>query len=418
MNLNSGVAPAENEISLSQPACDPKNWLLDPSIIYLNHGAFGACPKRVLEFQSEWRNRLERQPSQFLVRELEKELDSARETLARFIGADTKDLVFISNTTHGINTVLRSLDFQPGDELLVTDQEYNASRNALNFAAEKSGARVVVAKIPFPFQSVEEIIAPVLKSVTSRTRLAMLDHVTSSTGFLLPIERLVAELNAHGVDTLVDGAHAPGMVPLNLNQLGAAYYTGNCHKWLCAPKGAAFLCVRRDKQNSIHPLAISHGANSPRTDRSRFLLEFGWMGTGDPSAWLSVPESLRFMESALPGGWPEVMARNRELTLAARKILCAALEISEPCPEEFIGSLASVPIPNNAKDAFPKLPFNEYRLQDDLREKYKIEVPIHPCPIPSHRVLRISAQLYNSLPQYELLARALTQELELANDPI
>jgi isopenicillin-N epimerase len=411
MNLNSGVIPAKEEISLGQPACDPKNWLLDPSIVYLNHGAFGACPKRVLEFQSEWRNRLERQPSQFFVRELEKELDSARETLARFVGTDTEDLVFISNTTHGINSVLRSLDFRPGDELLVTDQEYNASRNALNFAAEKSGARVVVVKIPFPFQSVEEVITPILKSVTSRTRLAMLDHVTSSTGFLLPIERLVAELNARGVDTIVDGAHAPGMVPLNLNQLGAAYYTGNCHKWLCAPKGAAFLHVRRDKQNLIHPLAISHGANSLRTDRSRFLLEFGWMGTGDPSAWLSVPEALRFMESALPGGWPEVMARNRELALAARKILCATLEIPEPCPEEFIGSLASVPIPDNAKDAFPKLPFNEYRLQDDLREKYRIEVPIHPWPVPSHRVLRISAQLYNSLPQYELLAHALTREL-------
>jgi isopenicillin-N epimerase len=229
--------------------------------------------------------------------------------------------------------------------------------------------------------------------------------------FLLPIERLVAELNARGVDTLVDGAHAPGMVPLNLKQLGAEYYTGNCHKWLCAPKGAAFLCVRRDKQNSIHPLAISHGANSPRTDRSRFLLEFGWMGTGDPTAWLSVPEALRFMESAMPGGWPEVMARNRALALAAREILCAALEIPEPCPREFLGSMASVPIPDNAKDAFPKQPFGEYRLQNDLLEKYKIEVPVHPCPTPSQRVLRISAQLYNSLPQYELLARALKREL-------
>ncbi|HET7625888.1 MAG TPA: aminotransferase class V-fold PLP-dependent enzyme [Verrucomicrobiae bacterium] len=412
MNSNSIAASAREEFPLGQPACDPKNWLLDPSVIYLNHGAFGACPKRVLEFQSEWRNHLERQPSQFLVRELEKELDSAREALARFVGAETEDLVFISNTTHGINTILRSLDFQLGDELLVTDQEYNASRNALNFAAEKSGARVVVAKIPFPFHSAEEIIAPFLENVTPRTRLAMLDHVTSSSGFLLPIERLVAELNARGVDTLVDGAHAPGMVPLNLKQLGAAYYTGNCHKWLCAPKGAAFLCVRRDKQNSIHPLAISHGANSPRTDRSRFLLEFGWMGTGDPTAWLSVPEALRFMESAMPGGWPEVMARNRALALAAREILCAALEIPEPCPREFLGSMASVPIPDNAKDAFPKQPFGEYRLQNDLLEKYKIEVPVHPCPTPSQRVLRISAQLYNSLPQYGLLAKALLAELQ------
>jgi isopenicillin-N epimerase len=395
------------ETFLNRPAADPQHWLLDPEIIFLNHGAFGACPRRVLEFQGEWRARLERQPLQFLVRELETHLDAARESLAQFAGAETDDLVFVPNATNGVNTILRSLVFQPGDELLTTDHEYNASRNALDFVAEHSGARVVVAKIPFPFRNADEIIAPILECVTARTKLALIDHITSQTGIVLPITKVVSQLNSRGIDTLVDGAHAPGMIPLNLNQLGAAYYTGNCHKWLCAPKGAALLHVRRDKQKFIRPLTISHGANSPRKDRSRFLIEFGWQGTFDPSICLSVPEAIRFIGSQMPGGWPEIMARNRALALAARKILCASLQIAEPCPEEFIGSLAAIPIPDAAKDALPQLPFNESPLQNALRMKHRIEVPIISWPAPPKRVLRVSAQLYNSLPQYELLAMAL-----------
>jgi isopenicillin-N epimerase len=240
----------------------------------------------------------------------------------------------------------------------------------------------------------------------------MVDHVTSQTGVVMPIERLVRELKQRGVDTLVDGAHAPGTVPVNVKKIGAAYYTANCHKWLCAPKGAAFLHVARDKQNLIRPLIISNGANSRRQDRSRFLIEFAWPGTWDPSACLSVPEALRFVGSLLAGGWPEIMARNRALALAARKILCGTLEIDEPCPEEFIGSLAAIPLPDATPDALPRLPFNEYPLQDTLREKYQIEVPIISWPAPPKRLLRLSAQLYNSLPQFERLAEALEELLD------
>lgn len=399
------------DTSLRQPAADPQLWLLDPEIIFLNHGSFGACPRRVLEFQNEIRARLERKPVQFLVRELEPELDAARAALAQFAGADADDLVFVPNATAGVNAVLRSLEFKAGDELVVTDQAYNACRNALNFVAERSGARVAVAHLPFPFRTADELIAPVLAAVTPQTKLALLDHVTSPTGVVLPIARLVDELNRRGVDTLVDGAHAPGMVPLNLNELGAAYYTGNCHKWLCAPKGAALLHVRRDKQKFIRPLTISHGANSARKDRSRYQLEFDWQGTWDPSAVLSVAEAIHFVGSLRPGGWPEIMARNRALALAARKILAGALSAAEPCPEEFIGSLAAVPLPDAPPDALPRLPFNESPLQDSLREKHQIEVPIVSWPAPPQRWVRISAQLYNSLPQYESLAKALVQEI-------
>ena len=398
------------DVSLNQPAGDPAIWPLDPGVVFLNHGSFGSCSQPVLDFQQQVRARMERQPVQFFVRDLEGMLDVARAALAEFVGADADDLVFVPNATTGVNAVLRSLRFERGDELLVTDHEYNACRNALDFVAALWGARVTVATVPFPVASADDMAAAVMEHVTPQTRLALLDHVTSQTGLVMPIARLAGELAARGVETLVDGAHAPGMVPLRLREIGAAYYTGNCHKWLCAPKGAGFLMVRRDRQALIRPAVISHGANTTRTDRSRFQIEFGWTGTCDPSAWLSVPESLRLVGSLLPGGWPEVMRRNRALTLAGRKVLCDALGITPPCPDELIGSLASVPIPDSTDTNAPASPLYADPLQDQLRLRHRIEVPIIPWPAPPKRLLRISAALYNSLPQYRLLAGALKNE--------
>lgn len=392
---------------LAQPAADPQLWPLDPAVIFLNHGSFGSCPRPVLEFQRAIRDRLEREPVDFFVRELEALLDQTRTALADFLGAAADDLVFVPNATAGVNTVLRSLRFDPGDELLVTNHEYNACRNALEFVAGRARARVVTVDIPFPLQSADQIVEAVLDRAGPRTRLALLDHVTSQTGLILPLDRLVSQLAERGVDTLVDGAHAPGMLPLDLQRGGAAYYTGNCHKWLCAPKGAGFLHVRRDRQHLIHPLAISHGANSPRTDRSRFLIEFGWTGTWDPSAFLSVPEALRLVGSLVPGGWAAVMRRNRELALAGRRILCETLRIDPPCPDALIGSLASVPLPDGKDSQPPSSPLYADPLQETLRDEHGIEVPVIPWPAPPKRLLRISAQLYNSLPQYERLAAAL-----------
>ena len=356
---------------------------------------------------------MERQPVQFLVRDLEPLLDRARGSLARFLHADADNLVFVANATAGINTVLRSLRFKRRDELLVADHEYNASRNALNFIAEQWGARVVVAKVPFPLRSAEEITQAVLSQVTARTRLALLDQVTSQTGLIFPIEQLVRELSARGVETLVDGAHAPGMVPINLKNLGATYYSGNCHKWLCAPKSAAFLYVQPDRQELIRPLVISHGANSPRTDRSRFQVEFAWTGTGDPSACLAVPEAIKFVGARLSGGWPEVMRRNHGLAIAARKVICEALEIETPCPDELIGSMAAIPIPDAPTRPRAKAPWFIDPLQDRLLFKHGIEVPVIPWPAAPRRVLRVAAQLYNSLPQYERLAMVLRKMLRL-----
>ncbi len=316
------------------------------------------------------------------------------------------------NATAGVNTVLRSLEFAAGDELLTTDQEYNASRNALDFVARRAGATVVVANVPFPSAGPDEVVARVLERVTARTRLALIDHISSPTGMVFPIERLARELAARGVELLVDGAHGPGQVELDLEALGragVAWYTGNCHKWLCTPKGSALLWVRRDRQAQIRPLAISHGANSRRTDRSRFLLEFDWPGTYDPTPWLVLPEALRFMAALVPGGWPEVRRRNRELVLEGRRLLLAAVPQREPCPESMVGSLAAIVLPDAT--APPVAPLGLDPLQLRLFEYHRFELPLPAWPAPPKRLLRISAQLYNRREQYQRLAAALREEL-------
>ncbi|MFH1844541.1 MAG: aminotransferase class V-fold PLP-dependent enzyme [bacterium] len=389
-------------------------WILDPEVTFLNHGSFGACPAPILAEQARLRAELESQPVRFLARQYEARLDAARAAVADFVGADSEDLVFVPNATTGVNAVLQSLRFAPGDELVVTDHEYNASRNVLDFVAARDGARVVVATIPFPLESPARVVEAILDRVTGNTKLVLLDHITSQTGLVLPVAEVNEALVERGIDLLVDGAHGPGMVPLDLRKLGAAYYTGNCHKWLCAPKGAAILHVRRDRQDQIRPPIISHGANSRRTDRSRYQLEFGWMGTDDPTAYLVVPAAMQFLGSLLPGGLPELMARNRALVLAARQLLCETLHIPPPCLDEMIGSLATLPLPSAEVDptAGTTPPVSDHDgLQEVLEEEYGIITPVIYWPAWPRRVVRIAAQAHNSLGQYRRLAGMLAKIL-------
>lgn len=376
------------------------DWTLAPSITYLNHGSYGAIPLRVQQAQARLRDELESGPVHFMGRRLEPLLDAARARLAALLGARNDDLVFVPNATHGVNAVLRSLSFGPGDELLTTDHAYNACRNALDEVTARTGANVTVARLPWPLTSREGVVDAVVSAFTPRTRLLLLDHVTSPTAAVLPVEPLVREGRARGIFTLVDGAHAPGMVPLALTALDADAYTGNCHKWLCAPRGAAFLWVAPRHQASMRPLATSHGRNSPRKDRSRFQLEFDWTGTSDPTAVLCVPAALDFLEGLLPGGLPALMARNAALARTGRDILARALGVEPPVADGMLGSMAALPLP----------PGDAPALHDALYDA-GFEVPVIPFPAAPSRLVRISAQAYNHASEYEALAGALLKLL-------
>lgn len=386
-------------------------WTLSPEVDFLNHGSFGACPKHVLDLQAELRAQLEREPVRFMLRELESRLDRAREEIAAFMGASPECLAFVSCATQGVNTVLRSLRFAPGDELLVTNHEYGACRNALQFAAEQSGATAVIAEVPFPLKSPDQVEAAILERVTRRTRLVLLDHVTSQTGLRYPVETLVPKLRERGVLTLIDGAHGPGMVPVALDRLGADFYTANLHKWLCAPKSAGILYVRKERQAEIRPLSISHGAGLPPQARSRFWLEMDWTGTHDPTPYLVTPEAIRYLGSLLPGGWPELFASNHQKAVDGQATLCRALGIELPAPESMLGSMASVPLPDG--NGPPRLtPMYTDQLQQTLYHEHRIEVPVVPWPGPRNRLIRISAQLYNRPQQFERLASLLPRLLK------
>jgi isopenicillin-N epimerase len=383
-------------------------WQFDPAITFLNHGSFGACPSAVLEIQRAWRDRLEAEPVQFLNDDLPGLLDEARDAVGQFLGADPDGLAFLSNATTGANTILQSLRFEPGDELLANDHEYNATINAMRAVAARDGARVVLAKVPFPVGGPDEVADAILAAVTGRTRLVLISHVTSPTALVFPVESLVAELDRRGIDTLVDAAHAPGMVPVAVDALGAAYWTGNGHKWLCGPKGTAFLWVREDRRDRIHPLVVSHGANAPLAGRTRFRHEFDWVGTADPTGFLALPAAIDWM-AAKGGGWPAVMAANHALAVEGRDLIASALGIDPPAPDSMLGSMAALPlsIPGVDDDATADA------VRRTLVAEYGIQVPLGGWPVraaraeekPSRILLRLSAQLFNEPADYERLAR-------------
>jgi isopenicillin-N epimerase len=382
-------------------------WALDPAVTMLNHGSFGACPHVVLQRQQELRCQMEARPVQFLARQMGALLDASRQRLAETIGADPQDLVFVPNATAGVNSVLRSLPFHEGDEILVTVHGYNACNNVADFVARQCRATVVVAQVPSPVHSPHDVIDAVMSRVGPKTRMALLDHISSPSACVFPLESIVQQLTRQGIETLIDGAHAPGMVPVDLQRIDATYYTGNCHKWLCAPKGAGFLYVRRDRQDSILPPVISHGYNRPRPGYSRFQDLFDWPGTYDPTAWLCVGTAIDFLSDLLPGGLSALIRRNYQYALAAQSLLTEGLSARPLCPPEMLGSMAAVEL---GDDPSPPAEFvDQHRLNQELFDRYQIEVPVYFFPAVPRVVLRVSAQAYNHPSDYHRLIAAVKE---------
>ena len=386
-----------------------RHWILDSETCFLNHGSFGATPVSVLEEQSRLRNLIESDPVRFFERDYIPLMKGAVGKLSDFINANPEGLVFVKNTTEGVNTVLRSLNLKPGDEIIVTNHSYQACWNAVDFVTERSDAKTVVVDIPFRVKNEGEVVDLIMDKITGKTVLAMIDTVTSATGLRMPFEKLVRDIQGVGVDVLLDAAHGPGIVPLDLIAMDAAYCTGNCHKWICTPKGSAFLHIREDRKSLVRPLSISHGYSFEGTDQEKFEYEFGWPGTQDPTAWLCIPHAIEFLGSLLDGGWQEIMDHNRALAIQGRRILCRALGTSPPVPDSMVSSIAAVEMPGEGDVGPMSLEGDPYH--NFLLDEFGIQVPVFPWRHHNKKYIRISAQLYNHVEEYEFLADCLRRSL-------
>ena len=374
-------------------------FLLRDDVVFLNHGSFGACPRPVFEEYQRLQREIESQPLEFLDRQYHTRLAGARTALAAFVGCGADDLVFVSNATTGLNIVARSLGLQPGDEVLATDHEYGALDRTWRFLCGKSGARYVRQRLTLPVTTPEQVVEEIWAGVTNRTRVLFLSHITSPTALRLPVKELVDRAREAGLITIIDGAHAPGQIDLDLSAIGADFYSGNCHKWMMAPKGAAFLHARPEVQHLIEPLVVSWGWESRHPGPSRFLDHQEWTGTRDPSAWLAVPAAIRFLQEH---DWDRERRRCRAMIQDVREKITALTGLEPICPANgrWFEQMHALPLPRDIDGP---------ALQKDLWEKFNIEIPV--IDLNGRCFLRPSAQGYNTPDDYELLVEALTRLL-------
>jgi len=382
------------------------HWPLDPAVTYLNHGTVGVAPRVVLARQQEIRDEIERRPSQYLLRELSGQiggpggkptrLREAAAAIARFVGAEPDDLVFVDNATAGANAVLRSLPFEPGDEIVVTDLGYGAVTKAAQYAARMRGATVTVATLPYPRFEPEAAVEAIDAAITSRTRVAVIDHVTSESALVLPLARMAARCRARGVRVLADGAHAPGMLPLDVPSLDVDWYVANLHKWAQAPRSAGFLWARPDRRDNLHPPVISWGLDEG------FTAEFDWVGTRDPSAWLAAPAGIAFLEEL---GLDDVRAYNHDLVWRAAGELSSRWHTRLEIAEAHVGSMVTIPLPESPGSSDE----DALALRNSLLFDDHIEVQLHA----RHGRLwtRVSAQVYNDGQDIDRLGTAIERRV-------
>ena len=375
-------------------------FLLNPAVVFLNHGSFGATPKPVFEACQNWQLRLERQPVLFLGRELDGLLRDSRRVLGEYLNADADDLVYIPNATHGVNIIAHSLDLKPGDEILTTDHEYGACDYTWDFVCGKTGAKYIHQSIPLPVHSEDEIVDQFWLGVTPRTKAVYLSHITSPTALRLPVEQICQRAREAGILTIVDAAHSPGQIPVDLQALGADIVFGNCHKWLLNAKGSAFLYVQREVQHLIEPLIVSWGYNpTPETTTgSRFIDLLQWTGTKDPAAALTVPTAIWFMREH---NWDEVRRGCHRLLRQAIERICDLTNMPPlyPLDSDFYSQMGIAPLPLS----------NIAVLKSRLYDEHKIEVPL--IQWRDKQFVRISVQGYNTQEDIDALVNALQKLL-------
>lgn len=363
-------------------------WGLDSDWLTVNHGSYGAAPKSVLAAQQDWRRQMEAQPTHFFSRIFPGAVRQAAAALGAFVGAKGEDIAFVTNATEGCNAVLRSLALCPGDEVLVLTHGYGAVRNTVHYVTERAGARMTEAVLPFPDPDEVRVLAALEAALTPRTRLAVLDHITSVSALVLPIAAMTALCRTSGVPVLIDGAHGPGQVTLDVPALGADWYAGNCHKWLCAPKGCGFLWAAPERQADLHPATLSHGFGRG------FLAEFDWTGTRDPSAWLAVDTAVALHEGL---GGPDLRARNATLAAEATALLARRLNTDVGATGGFAGAMGVVRLPVSG----PATPERASAIRERLLDA-RTDAPAH--ALEGALWLRLSAAAYNERADYERLA--------------
>jgi isopenicillin-N epimerase len=370
-------------------------FLLDPNITFLNHGSFGSCPKPIFEEFQRFQTELESEPVDFIQRRQPKYLKTARESLAQFVGCKPEDLFFTSNPTFAINVIMRSIKLNEGDEILTTNHEYGAMDRTWNFYCKKSGAKYIRQNISLPLVSKDQIIEEFWKGYNKNTKVIFLNQMSSATALIFPVKEICEKAQQLGLITIVDGAHVPGHIDLNISGLNPDYYTGTLHKWMLAPKGSSFLYVKPEFQNDLEPLVVSWGYESVAPGESQFLDYHELQGTRDVSAFLCTPKVIGFLEE---NNWAAVSKSCKQMVLDNYQRFCDLLKTQPLCPitDEFLGQMASVPI-NTTKPA---------ELKNVLYDKYKIQVPV--MPLNGNFYIRYSVNAYNSQADLDVLYNALS----------
>ena len=341
-NPMSGNRPRPIIDAVAHRVSEPARFPIQAGLTQLNNGSYGLTPEVVIEAQRTLQSRLEADPVRFFKSDLEFYADDTREALAGFVGAKAQDLVLVSNGTFAVATVLNNLDLSPGDEILVTDHEYMATMNELGKVCRASGAKVTIAKVPFPTVTPEAVVESIVHAMTARTKLVIVSHIASASALVMPVKEITAAAKARGIDVFLDGAHTPGQIGLDIEELDPTWYAASCHKWLASPKGTGFLYTTPSRQQGFKPMVLSCREHETRDDRQAYLCDFDYVGTNDYTGNLVIPVAIAHMGAQLPGGWDQLRQRNHDLVIAGAKLICDAIGIEQQTPESMIGSMVSI----------------------------------------------------------------------------